>query len=280
MSEPKERRFPTHGDPRTDADRPDSPPHPEPTATPRTSGFAPVATIDSLQSDLQNAEAPLCKNLDVVFQAPVVDIWAERLLRQLRLDLYVVRCRVRELREVPITRLTAEELSYLDFRSRRLARRVGALEGRSQLNHAAAPELSPLLSEAVGAIHDECERRDINTRIEIRGVLSEVVVDRHRFGAALSCALDDALARTECGGTISILAEDDEGSVHLRVVAELWSGDGDPAAADNLTYLASKLDLKVHVSFDERAHVCEIVVPEEQLELDMPRWVFPAPTAA
>jgi len=175
-------------------------------------------TFNSMVSDLERAEQ-LRRNM-------VADI-----AHELRTPLSNIRGYLEAVRD-GIKEPDTDTISSLEEEASLLSRLVDDLQ---ELSLAEAGELTLVRSEedvaglvrqAVTAVEGQSSARGLSLTVELPDSLLPVNVDSHRIGQVLRNLLENAIAHTDAGGTITVAARQLEGYVEVSVTD---TGEGIPS---------------------------------------------------
>ena len=175
-------------------------------------------TFNSMASDLERAEQ-LRRNL-------VADV-----AHELRTPLSNVRGYLEAVRDGVIEPDVAT-IRSLDEEATLLSRLVDDLQELSlaeagELNLICqAEDIASLIKQTVATVQSEMATREISLSLDLPHKLPPVNIDRHRIGQMLRNLLENAIAHTGKGGTITVSAAQQGGWVVVSVVD---SGEGIPA---------------------------------------------------
>jgi two-component system sensor histidine kinase BaeS len=174
-------------------------------------------TFNSMVSDLERAEQ-LRRNM-------VADI-----AHELRTPLSNIRGYLEAVRD-GIKKPNKDTISSLEEEASLLSRLVDDLQ---ELSLAEAGELTlvrqeedvaGLVRQAVTAVEGQSSARGLSLTVELSDKLPPVNVDSHRIGQVLRNLLENAIAHTVAGGTITVTARQHEGYVEVSVTD---TGEGIP----------------------------------------------------
>ncbi|MDY7018693.1 MAG: ATP-binding protein [Chloroflexota bacterium] len=175
-------------------------------------------TFNSMASDLERAEQ-LRRNL-------VADV-----AHELRTPLSNIRGYLEAVRD-GVIKPDADTIRSLDEEAILLSRLVDDLQELSlaeagELNLVCqAEDIASLIKQTVTAVQAEVATKEISLSLDLPDTLSPVNIDRHRIVQVLRNLLENAIAHTGKGGTITVTATQQGDWVEISVVD---TGEGIPA---------------------------------------------------